>query len=162
MTLDNPGVGDENTNGDTGGTALTSEVMASSDLDNLAMLHGDNRSAIAPFTSFSPEIRESDSATTWDEEKQLNPSVQGKPIPSPSSKQSRSLSGSGRANSRGSDWVIEVFAEDGHRDRGRWLATLKVNPIFPSPVESRQNRSSPAVAVNGRITIELQLENCIQ
>jgi hypothetical protein len=67
------------------------------DLDDAAILQGDDRLAIATSASFPPEIPESDSAATLNEEKQLKPSMQENPIPSPSGKRSRSLSGSVRA-----------------------------------------------------------------
>ena len=86
MTVDNPGVGGKNTDRDAGGAAHTGEVVASSDLDDAAMLPRDNRSAIATSTSFSPEIPESDSGATMDEERQLHPSVQADSIASPSGK----------------------------------------------------------------------------
>jgi hypothetical protein len=103
MTVNNPGVRGENTDGNADSAAHIGEIMANSDLDNAAILQYNNRSAIATSTSFSPEIPESDSGVTLDEKRQLRPSVQGDPIASPSGKRSCSMSGSGRADGRGSD-----------------------------------------------------------
>jgi hypothetical protein len=51
--------------------------------------------------------------------------MQGDPIPGPSGKRSRSLSGSGRANDRDSDWVFNVFAEDDGGTEGDGSPSLK-------------------------------------
>ncbi|ERF68056.1 hypothetical protein EPUS_09456 [Endocarpon pusillum Z07020] len=67
MTIDDLVIRCKNTDKDTGGAAHTT---------------------IATSGPFSPEIPESDSAATWDEE------MQGDPTTSPSGKRSRSLSGS--------------------------------------------------------------------
>jgi hypothetical protein len=112
MTVNDPGVEGENTDGDAGDAAHPGECVANSDPDNATMSQGDDRLAIMTSTSFSPEIPESDTAAKLDDERQLIPSVQGDPIISPSGKRSRSLSGLGRADSCGSDWVFDIFAED--------------------------------------------------
>jgi hypothetical protein len=75
MTVDDLGVGGENTDGDAGGAAHTGEGVADSNPDDGVMPQGDDRLAIAISTSFSPEIPESDSATILDKERQLNPSM---------------------------------------------------------------------------------------
>jgi hypothetical protein len=70
MTVNDPRVEGENTDGDEG--------VVNSNPDDAAMLQGDDRLAIAISASFSPEIPEipeSDSAATLDEEKQLKPSM---------------------------------------------------------------------------------------
>ena len=135
MTVDDPGVGCENTDGDTGGAAHTGDGVADSDPDSTAMSQGDDRSAIATSGPFSPEIPESDSAATWDEE------MQGDPTPSPSGKRSRSLSGSGRPNGRGSDWVFDVFADDDGSPPSKRARSS------PPPLKAAANRPSPAAAV---------------
>jgi hypothetical protein len=111
MTVNDPGVEGMNTDGDVSGATHTGEGVADSDSDDAAMPQDDNCSAIATSAAFSLEIPESDCATTLDEERQFSPSMQADPTPSPSGKGSRSLSGSGRADGRGSDWVFDVFAE---------------------------------------------------
>jgi hypothetical protein len=106
---------------DAGGAVYMGEVVAKSDLNGAAMLQYDDRSTIATFTSFSPEIPESDSGATLDEERQLYPSLQGDSTASPSGKRSHSLSGLGRTDGRDSDWVFDVFAEDDSGcDLPRW------------------------------------------
>jgi hypothetical protein len=64
MTVDDPGVGGENKDGDAGGAAYTGKGVADSDPDDIAMPQGDDRSAIATSGPFSLEIPESDSAAT--------------------------------------------------------------------------------------------------
>ncbi len=102
MPVDNLRVESENTDGDAGDAAQTGEFVADFNLDAV-ISQGDDRSVIVTPTSFSPEIPESDNGATLDEERQLHPSVQGDSIASPPGKRSRSPSGSGRADGRGSD-----------------------------------------------------------
>jgi hypothetical protein len=111
------------------------------------MPQDDDRSAIVTSSSFSPEIPETDSAATLDEEGQLNPSVQGEPIPSPSGKRSRSLSGSDRANGRGSGWVFDVFAEDDGGTEDDGSLPSKRARASPCRLEAAENRSSSVAAV---------------
>jgi hypothetical protein len=51
MTVNDPWVESENTDGNTGGAAQTGEVVANSDLDDAAMSQVDDRPAIVAFTS---------------------------------------------------------------------------------------------------------------
>jgi hypothetical protein len=146
MTINNFGLRGENTDGDTDDVAYTGEVVVNSDPDDITILQDDGRSAIAISTSFSPEIPESDGATTWDDERQLSPSVQGDLIFSPSGKRSRSLSGSGRADGRGSDWVFDVFAEDDGGTEGDGSPFSKRARSSPPPLKVAANRPSPAAA----------------
>jgi hypothetical protein len=103
MIINDPEVGGENTYRDASGATHTSEGVADSNLKSTAMSQSDDRLAITTSTSFSLEIPESDSATTLDEERQLHPSMQRDPIPGPSDKRSRSLSGSDQADDCDSD-----------------------------------------------------------
>jgi hypothetical protein len=75
---------------------LTDKGVANSNLDNIAMPQSD-LSAITTSSPFSLKIPKSDNTATLDEE------VQGAPIPSPSSKRSRSLSGLSPADDYNSD-----------------------------------------------------------
>jgi hypothetical protein len=131
----------ENTDGQAGGTTYRGEGVANYDPDDAAMSQGDNCLAIATSSPFSPEIPESDSAATLDEE------MRGDPTPSLSSKWSRSLSESGRPDGRGSDWVYDVFAEDDGGTEGDSLAPLKRVRFSPLLLKAAENRSSPAAAV---------------
>jgi hypothetical protein len=139
MTVNDPEVGRENTDGDAGGAAQTGEVVANSDPDDGVMSQDDDRSAIARSTSFSPEIPESDSGATLDEERQLHPSAQGDYIASPPSKRIRSPSGSGRADGRGSDWVFDVFAEDEGGIKSDGSLALKRARYSSRPIEATEN-----------------------
>jgi hypothetical protein len=71
MTVNDPGVESDNTEGDAGGFAQTGKVVANTDLDDAAMSQADDRPAIVAFTS-SPEFLESDSGATLDEKRQLH------------------------------------------------------------------------------------------
>jgi hypothetical protein len=147
MIVDNPGVENKNTDRDTGGAAHTGEVVANSDPDDVPISQGDDHLAITTSTSFSPEITKSDSATTLDDKRQLNPSIQGDPIPSPSNKRSRSLSGSGQVDDHGSDWVFDVFTEDDSGTKGDGSPPLKRARSFPPPFKAAKNRPLPAASV---------------
>jgi hypothetical protein len=151
ITVDDPEVEGENTDRNAGNIAYTDKSIADSDPDDIAILQGDNRLAIAISTSFSPEIPESNSATTLDEKRHLNPSVQGDPIPGLSVKRSRSLSGSGRADGRGNDWVFDAFCEDVGEDaggtEGDGSPPSKRARSSPPPFKVAENRPSPAAAV---------------
>jgi hypothetical protein len=127
------------------------EVITNSELDDVSMSPDEDHSAIITFTSSSPKIPESNSGATLVEERQLHPSVQGDSIVSISSKQSRSLNGSDGANSRSSDWVFDIFAEDDSGTEGNGLSPSKRAQSSPPPAETTENRSSPtaAVAVEG-------------
>jgi hypothetical protein len=103
MTVNDLGIRGENTDKDASSAAHTGEVVANSNLDDTAIIQDDHHSAIVTFTSFSPEIPESDSRATLDEEWRLRLSVQADSISNPPSKQSRSLSGSGWAGGHSSD-----------------------------------------------------------
>ncbi|KAF7510191.1 hypothetical protein GJ744_007090 [Endocarpon pusillum] len=147
MIVDNPGLGCENTDMDADGADHADKVAAKSGLGDAAILQYDNRSTIATSPSFSPEIPESDSGTTLDGERQLHSPLQEDPIANPSGKRSRSLSGSDRPDGRGSDWVFDVFAEDGSEGDGS--ASLKRARSSPHPLEGAENRSPSAAAVKG-------------
>jgi hypothetical protein len=149
MTVNNPGVGGENTDGNADVAAHTGEGVANSDPDDAAMPQSDDCSVIATSTFFSPEIPESDSGATLEEERQLHPSVQGDSIVSLPGKRSRSLSGSNRADSRGSDWVFDVFAEDDSGGEGDGLPSSKRARSSPRPSEVTENQPRPAAAVKG-------------
>jgi hypothetical protein len=136
-TVNDPGVGGENTDGDADAAAHTVEGVANSDLDDTAIPQDDDRSAIAISTSFSPEIPESDSEATLEEERQLHPSVQGDSIVSLPGKRSRSLSRSDRANGRGSDWVFDVFAEDDSGTQGDGSPPSKRARSSPPPLKAQ-------------------------
>ena len=111
ITVDNPELGCESMDANAGG-AHVGEVAATPDLDDVAMLQCDNHSTTATSTSSFPKISESDNRVILDGERQLHLPLQGDSIASPSGKRGRSLSGSGQAGGRGSDWVFDVFAED--------------------------------------------------
>jgi hypothetical protein len=78
MTVNDSGIEGENTDGHAGCVAAAAARMgvgmANSDLEDAAILQGDDRSEIARSISFSLEIPESSSAATLDEERQLDPS----------------------------------------------------------------------------------------
>jgi hypothetical protein len=147
VTVDNPGVGGENTDGDTGAAAHVGEVVANPDLGDATMLQCDNRLAIATSLFTSPEIPENDSETTLEQERQLHPSVQGDPIASPSGKRSRSRSGSDRIDGRGSHWVFDVFAEDDGETAEDGSPVSKRARSSPRPLEATEARPPPAAAV---------------
>jgi hypothetical protein len=75
MTVNDPEVEGENTDRHAGGAAHTSEGVTNSDRNDAAILQGDDRLVITTPASFYPEIPESDSAATLDEERQPNPSM---------------------------------------------------------------------------------------
>ena len=147
VTVDNPCVGGENTDGDAGAAAHVGEVVANPDLGDATMLQCDNRLAIATSLFTSPEIPESDSKATLDEERQLHPSVQGDSIASPSGKRSRSRSRSDRINGRGSHWVFDVFAEDDGGTAEDGPPVSKRARSSPRPLEATETRPPPAAAV---------------
>jgi hypothetical protein len=118
MTVNDPEVGGENTDGDAGGAAHTGGVVANSDLDDAAMLLGDE----------------------W----QLRPSVQGDSIANPPGKRSRSLGGSGRADGRNNDWVFDVFAEGDSGTEGDGSPSSKRARSSSRPTEAVQNKPPPA------------------
>jgi hypothetical protein len=149
MTVDDPVMGCKNTNGDTGGAAHTGEGVADSDPDDAAMPQSDDRLVIATSTFFSPEIPESDGGATLEEERQLHPSVQGDSIVSLPGKRSRSLSGSNRADGRGSDWVFDVFAEGDSGGEGDGSPSSKRARSSLRPSEVTENQPRPAAAVKG-------------
>ncbi len=149
MTVNDPGVGDENTDGNADIAAHTGEGVANSDPDDAAMPQSGDRSGIATPTFFSPEIPESDSGATLEDERQLHPSVQGDSIVSLPGKRSRSLSGSDRADGRGSDWDFNVFAEDDSGTEGDSSPSSKRARSFPRPSEVTENQPRPTVAVKG-------------
>lgn len=68
-------------------------------------------------------------------------------IASSSDKRSRSLSGSGRADGRGSDWVFDVFAEDDGETEGDGSPVSKRARSSPRPSEATENKPPPAAAV---------------
>jgi hypothetical protein len=125
MTVNNAEVGGENTDKDAAGAAHMNEAVVNLDLDDAAMLQPDNRSAITTSPTFSPEIPESDSEVTLEEERHLHLFGPGAFTPSPSSKRNRSLGGSDHTDSSGSDWVFDVFAEDDGRPEGDSWPPLK-------------------------------------
>ena len=84
---------------------------------------------------------------TLDEKRQLNPSVQGDLIPSPSGKRSHSLSRSGRAEGRGNDWVFDIFAEDDGETEGDRSPPSKRARSSPPPLKAAENKALPAPAV---------------
>ena len=138
----------ENTDGDTGDATQIGEFVADFDLDAVTS-QGDDRSAIVTSISFPPEIPESDSGATLDEEKQLHPSVQGSSIASYPGKRSYSPSGSGRADGRGGDWIFDVFAEDDGVIEGNGSPASKRARTSSRPSEAAENRPPPAAAVKG-------------
>jgi hypothetical protein len=73
MTMNDPGVADENTDEDADIAAHTGEGVANSDPDNAAMPQSGDRSGITTPTFFSPEIPESDGGATLEGERQLHP-----------------------------------------------------------------------------------------
>lgn len=111
MIINNLRLRGKNINGDVNDAAYTGEIVANSDLDDAAMSQGDDRSAIATFTSLSPKIPESNSEATLKEKTQLHLSVQEDPIANPSGKQSCSLSKSGWTDGLDSNWAFNIFAE---------------------------------------------------
>jgi hypothetical protein len=138
MTVNDPGVGCENTDGDASDAAQMGEVVANSELDDTSMSRDDDRSAIVTFTS-SPKIPGSDSGPTLEGERQLYPLVQGDSIASPSGKRSRSLSGSDRADGRGGDWVFDVFAEDNGGTEGDGSPSSKRSRSSSPPSNAAEN-----------------------
>ena len=54
-TVDNPGIGDQNTDRDAGDAAYVGEVVTDSDLDDAAILQCENRLAIAISASSLPQ-----------------------------------------------------------------------------------------------------------
>jgi hypothetical protein len=84
-----------------------------------------------------------------DGERHLHPSLQGDSIASPSGKRSRRLSGSDRADGRGSDWVFDVFAEDDTGTDGDSSPSSKRVRSSSRPSEAAENRPPPAAAVKG-------------
>jgi hypothetical protein len=147
MTVDNVGWRDEDTEKDAGDAAHMNEAVTNSDLDDAAMLQCDNRSAIITPPSLSPEIPESNSGATLEEERQLRSSRQGDSTSNPSGKRSRSLSGSDRIDGRSSDWVFDVFAEDDSGTEGdSWLLSKRARSSS-RPSEAAKNASPLAVAV---------------
>jgi hypothetical protein len=141
MTVNDPGVGSEDTDGNAVSAAQIDEIVTNSDLDDAAIPQSDDRSAIVTFDSFSSEIPESDSRATLDEEGQFHPSIQGDFIASPSCKRSRSLSGSDQADGRGSDWAFDVFAEDDGSSASKRARSS------PRPSEFAENGPPPAAPV---------------
>jgi hypothetical protein len=93
----------ENTDRNTNVTTYIDKSIANSNLNNIVILQSDDYLMITVLTFFSPEILESDSRAMLEKERQLHPSVQGDSIISLPGKRSRSLSGSNRADSCGSD-----------------------------------------------------------
>jgi hypothetical protein len=148
MIVDNPELGCENTDKNTGG-AHVDEVAVTPDLDDAAMLQCDNHPAIATSTFSSPKIPESDNGAPFNGERQLYSPLQEDSIASPSGKRSRSLSGSDRADGRGSDWVFDVFAEDDSGTEGDGSPPSKRARSSSRPLEAAENRTSVAVAVKG-------------
>jgi hypothetical protein len=73
--------------------------------------------------------------------------MQGDPTPSLSSKRECSLSGSGRPDGCGSDWVYDIFAEDDGGTKGDGSPPLKRARSSPPPLKAAANRPSPAAAV---------------
>ena len=147
MTANNTEVEGKNTDRDATGAAHINEAVVDLGLDDAAILERSNRSAIITSPSFSPEIPESDSGVTLDEERQLPLSGPGDSTSSPSGKRSRSLSGLDQTDGRSTDWVFDVFAEDDGRPEGGSWPPLK-RARFPShPSEAAENALSSAVAV---------------
>jgi hypothetical protein len=103
MTVNDLVVEGENIDGHAGGATHIDEGVANSDPDDAAMSQDDDRLAMTTPASFCPEIPESYSAATLDEERQPNPSMQGDSTPSPSGRRSRSLSVSVQADGCGSE-----------------------------------------------------------
>jgi hypothetical protein len=145
MAVNDLGSEDKNIDGDIGAVIHMGEGVAGSGLDDAATPQGDDRFAIATSASFSPEIPETDSVVTSDDEGQVNPSVQGDPSLSPSVK-SRSTSGPGRADGCGSDWVFDVFADDGEAEGGGPSPSKQVRSSSPS-LKAVENRSLPTFAL---------------
>jgi hypothetical protein len=147
MTINDPGVEGENTDGHVGGAAHTGEGVANSDPDDAAMSQSDDRLGMTTPASFSPEIPESDSATTLDEKRRPNPSMQRDSTPIPCGRRSRSLSVSVQAGGCSSEWVFNVFAEDDSGAEGDGLPPSKrVRRSLP-PSKAANSKSSPAAAV---------------
>jgi hypothetical protein len=115
----------ENTDKDAADAAHMNEAVINLDLDDAVMLQFDNCSAITTSPTFSPEIPESDSEVTLDEERHLHPSGPGAFTPSPSSKRNCSLGRSDYTDGRSSDWVFDVFAENDGRPKGNSWPPLK-------------------------------------
>jgi hypothetical protein len=147
MIVNDLGVEGENTDEHTGGAAHTGEGVANSDRNDAAMSQADDRLAMTTPISFCPEIPESDSAATLDEERQPNPSVQGDSIPSPSGRRSRSLSVSVQADGCSSEWVFDVFAEDDSGAEGDGLPPSKRVRFSLPLLKAADNKSWPAAAV---------------
>ena len=147
MTVNDPRVGDENTDGDADVAVHTGEGVNNSDPDDAAIPRSNDRSAIATSTFFSLEILKSDNGATLEEERQLHSSVQGDSIVSLPGKRSRSLSGSNRADNRGSDWVFDVFVEDDSGGEGDDSPSSKRARSSPPPSEVTENQPRPAAAV---------------
>jgi hypothetical protein len=97
------------------GCGTSSASSATGDLNDTAILHYNDRSAIARSTFFSSKIPESNSGAILDKKRQLYSSMQGDFIASPSRKRSRSLSGLDQTNDRGSDWVFNIFTKDDNK-----------------------------------------------
>jgi hypothetical protein len=75
MTINDPGLGDKNTDKDANIAAHIGEGVANSDLDNAAIPQSGDRLGITTPTFFSPEIPESDGGATLEDERQLHPSI---------------------------------------------------------------------------------------
>jgi hypothetical protein len=86
MIINDPGVVNKNTDEDVSGATYINESVTNFNLNNIAMSQGDDHLAIIISTSFSLKILKSESVVTFDEERQLNPSMQGDPTPSLSAK----------------------------------------------------------------------------
>jgi hypothetical protein len=67
----------------------------------------------------------------------------------PSGKQSRSISGSDRANGCGSDWVSDVFAENNSGTEGDGSRSSKRFRSSSRPLGAAKNRPLVAAAVKG-------------
>jgi hypothetical protein len=147
MTVNDLGVESENTDRHASGAVLAGEGVANSDPDDAATSQGDDHLWVTGPASFSPEIPESDYATTLDEERQPIPFMQGDSIPSPSSKRSRSISGSVQSDGCSSELIVDGFAKDDGGVEGDGLPPSKrVRPSLPL-MKAADNRSSPATAL---------------
>ena len=147
MTVKNAEVRGKNTDKDAAGAAHMNKAVVNLNLDDAVMLQPDNRSAITTSPTFSPEIPESDSEVTLDEERHLHPSGPGAFTPSPSSKRNRSLGGSDHTDDRGSDWVFDVFAEDDGRPEGDSWPPSKRARFSSRSSKAAENAPPLAVAV---------------
>jgi hypothetical protein len=148
MTVNDLGVESENIDRHASGAVLAAEGVPNSDPDDAAISRDDDHLWMTGPTSLSPEIPESDYATTLDEERQPIPFVQGDSIPSPSSKRSRSLSVSVQSDDCSSESVFDAFSEDDGGVEGDGLPPSKrVRPSLPL-LKATDSKSSPAAALS--------------